>query len=58
MAYGCASLYVPLLLALGFADADHDPLHLFVGIPHVAREDGMYEGYFIPKGAAIVPNLW
>jgi cytochrome P450 len=29
-----------------------------LGISHAALEDDIYEGYFIPKGAAIVANLW
>ncbi|KAF9522935.1 cytochrome P450 [Crepidotus variabilis] len=28
------------------------------GIPHSAVEDGHINGYFIPKGAVIVANLW
>ncbi|KAH8108239.1 cytochrome P450 [Phellopilus nigrolimitatus] len=26
--------------------------------PHVAMEDDTYDGYLIPKGAQIVPNIW
>ncbi|KAF9782612.1 cytochrome P450 [Thelephora terrestris] len=29
-----------------------------LGIPHVTMEDDVYEGYFIPKGAQIIANLW
>ncbi|KAF9522934.1 cytochrome P450 [Crepidotus variabilis] len=29
-----------------------------LGIPHAAVEDGYINGYFIPKGAVIVANLW
>ncbi|KAJ7157101.1 cytochrome P450 [Mycena filopes] len=27
-----------------------------VGLPHVATEDDVHKGYFIPKGAVIIPN--
>ncbi|KAH9475791.1 Cytochrome P450 monooxygenase 105 [Psilocybe cubensis] len=38
-----------------FANADkvHPP-----GIPHAVSEDDVYEGYHIPKGAFILPNVW
>ncbi|PFH48216.1 hypothetical protein AMATHDRAFT_76851 [Amanita thiersii Skay4041] len=29
-----------------------------MGFPHVAKEDDIYNGYFIPKGAMILPNAW
>ncbi|OGM46071.1 putative flavonoid 3-hydroxylase [Aspergillus bombycis] len=29
-----------------------------IGIMHAATEDDIYEGYLIPKGAPIVPNIW
>lgn len=29
-----------------------------IGVPHVTTEDDIFEGYFIPKGAVIVPNQW
>ena len=28
------------------------------GPPHMLREDDIYDGYFIPKGAIIITNLW
>ncbi|THU84482.1 cytochrome P450, partial [Dendrothele bispora CBS 962.96] len=31
-----------------------DPL----GIPHRSIEDDWYEGYFIPKGTIVIPNVW
>jgi len=34
----------------------HPPLPLGVG--HVLTEDDFYEGYHIPKGCAIFPNIW
>ncbi|KAI0302455.1 cytochrome P450 [Multifurca ochricompacta] len=30
------------------------PLH----IPHAATQDGVYEGFFIPKGALLIANTW
>jgi len=29
-----------------------------IGPPHMLREDDVYNGYFIPKGAIILTNLW
>ncbi|KAL5501302.1 hypothetical protein ACEPAH_8562 [Sanghuangporus vaninii] len=29
-----------------------------LAFPHLATEDGIYEGYFIPKGALLIPNIW
>jgi cytochrome P450 len=29
-----------------------------MGIPHMSVEDDMFEGYFIPKGSLIMPNIW
>jgi len=29
-----------------------------LGIPHIAAEDDVYEGYFIPKGALVIANIW
>ncbi|KAH8091048.1 cytochrome P450 [Cristinia sonorae] len=28
------------------------------GIPHVSTEEDIYEGYQIPKGSVVVPNVW
>ncbi|TCD66224.1 hypothetical protein EIP91_001627 [Steccherinum ochraceum] len=28
------------------------------GIPHAVVEDDTYEGYHIPKGATVIPNVW
>ncbi|KAH8651317.1 putative cytochrome P450 oxidoreductase OrdA-like protein [Xylariales sp. PMI_506] len=28
------------------------------GVPHTTTEDDIYEGYFIPKGSTILPNIW
>ncbi|KAH7913776.1 cytochrome P450 [Hygrophoropsis aurantiaca] len=29
-----------------------------LGLPHASTEDDIYEGYYIPKGATIIPNAW
>ncbi|KAE8385720.1 cytochrome P450 [Aspergillus alliaceus] len=29
-----------------------------MGLPHMTTEDDIYEGYLIPKGAIILPNVW
>jgi len=29
-----------------------------LGLPHVAAEDDVYEGYFIPKGSTVFANIW
>lgn len=28
------------------------------GVPHASREDDIYGGYFIPKGTAVIANIW
>lgn len=28
------------------------------GIPHCVTEDDIHDGYYIPKGSLIVPNIW
>ncbi|TFK43947.1 cytochrome P450 [Crucibulum laeve] len=28
------------------------------GLPHVSREDDIHNGYFIPKGAIVIANIW
>jgi cytochrome P450 len=28
------------------------------GVAHVARFDDEYNGYFIPQGTAMIPNVW
>lgn len=28
-----------------------------IGLPHSVREDTEYNGYYIPKGATIIPNI-
>ena len=29
-----------------------------VGVPHRSLEDDEYNGYFIPEGTLLVPNVW
>ena len=29
-----------------------------LSLPHVAFADDEYKGYFIPKGAIVMPNSW
>ena len=29
-----------------------------MGLPHVTAEDDIYEGYYIPKGAMLMPNIY
>lgn len=29
-----------------------------MGIPHMSVKDDMWEGYYIPKGSLIMPNIW
>ncbi|KDQ55439.1 hypothetical protein JAAARDRAFT_692211 [Jaapia argillacea MUCL 33604] len=29
-----------------------------LGVAHASTEDDVYEGYFIPKGSIILPNVW
>ena len=34
------------------------PTFALGGPPHAATEDDIYRGYFIPKGRAVIGNLW
>lgn len=29
-----------------------------IGVPHTTTHDDEFQGYFIPKGAVIIANLW
>lgn len=29
-----------------------------MGVPHLLREDDVHNGFLIPKGAIIIPNIW
>ena len=28
------------------------------GLPHALRKDDVYEGYDLPKGTSVLPNVW
>ena len=30
----------------------------YTAVPHSTTEDDVYKGYFIPKGAIVIPNVW
>ncbi|PPQ63628.1 hypothetical protein CVT24_004381 [Panaeolus cyanescens] len=32
------------------------PINL--GVPHIATDNDVYRGYYIPKGSSIIPNIW
>ena len=44
-----------MLLPLQYMNTDTDSR---IGISRRTAEDDTYEGYFIPKGTNIVPNVW
>jgi len=29
-----------------------------LGIPHIATENDVYKGHFIPKGSTVIANIW
>lgn len=29
-----------------------------ISVPHALIEDDWYEGYFLPKGSMVIPNVW
>jgi cytochrome P450 len=29
-----------------------------MGIPHMSTVDDIYDGYYIPKGSILMPNIW
>lgn len=31
---------------------------IFLAVPHAARADDIHNGYFIPKGTVVLPNVW
>lgn len=31
---------------------------LNIAVPHRVMQDDIHEGYFIPKGALVIPNIW
>ncbi|KAF4601249.1 hypothetical protein EYR38_005901 [Pleurotus pulmonarius] len=36
----------------------HRAKRYLTAVPHVATQDDVHEGYFIPKGSLVMPNLW
>jgi hypothetical protein len=28
------------------------------GFPHCVSEDDIHDGYYIPKGSMVIPNVW
>jgi cytochrome P450 len=55
----------------GFTDRDHLPYINAVvkeslrwhpvtpmGVAHSVSDDDVYDGYYIPKGSVIMPNIW
>ncbi|KAF5360049.1 hypothetical protein D9758_007624 [Tetrapyrgos nigripes] len=36
----------------------HRQLTLIPGLPHYSTEDDVYNGYYIPKGTTLYPNIW
>jgi hypothetical protein len=30
----------------------------FLGVPHLLDRDDVYEGYHLPKGSIVIPNIW
>ncbi|PPQ65061.1 hypothetical protein CVT26_015757 [Gymnopilus dilepis] len=41
---------------LSFVDESFRPIHL--ALPRSVMEDDWYDGFYIPKGATIFPNIW
>lgn len=31
---------------------------MVTGVPHTSREDSTCNGYFVPKEAVVLPNIW
>ncbi|KIJ56796.1 hypothetical protein M422DRAFT_57427 [Sphaerobolus stellatus SS14] len=48
---------IPYLKAAYLESIRKYPIAPFV-LPHVAREDDIHDGYFIPKGTFVLPNIW
>ncbi|KIO27708.1 hypothetical protein M407DRAFT_23023 [Tulasnella calospora MUT 4182] len=48
---------LPFLHAVVLETLRWNPVAAF-GLPHVSREDAVYDGYFIPKGTCVFANAW
>jgi len=35
-----------------------NPTDCYLAVPHRVMQDDIHEGYLIPKGALIIPNIW
>ena len=45
-------MYISLFLSLGMFGLTH------LAVAHVLTEDDEYNGYLIPAGTIVYPNLW
>ncbi|KIO27615.1 hypothetical protein M407DRAFT_62840, partial [Tulasnella calospora MUT 4182] len=48
---------LPFLHAVILETLRWNPVASF-GVPHVSRQDDVYDGYFIPKGTSVMANAW
>lgn len=40
------------------SNADYLFSSINIGVAHVASEDDVYAGYYIPKGSILMSNIW
>lgn len=50
--------YVPLSVAFQIHFPRCRLTHDYLGVPHRVMEDNIHEGYLIPKGSLVIPNIW
>ncbi|KAG8904823.1 hypothetical protein FRC00_013729, partial [Tulasnella sp. 408] len=48
---------LPYVHAIALESLRWNPPAPFI-VPHASREDDTYNGYFIPKGTMVIPNVW
>ncbi|KAG9043860.1 hypothetical protein FS837_009051 [Tulasnella sp. UAMH 9824] len=48
---------MPYIYAVVLESLRWNPPAPFI-VPHASREDDTYNGYFIPKGTMVIPNVW